>query len=226
MHSLAQLLTAAEEQIERLEAEPDAPDRTARLLQASLLTQLAAALLLEPDFPAGPQGLEQRQDRERARRAVRFLWARHEHRTRRLVTRAPELAPAPKRVPPRTEADRQLAAETAATVRELRELQLDLFGDDLELTRRYESGSRSSAVQEAAWGLLVGYWPSQRRWLRSKREPPTKQSALVSRRSAELHRPTWQHEVSREFWHRLNPDVLFWSDPLPCPDSTPPSQEL
>jgi len=40
-----------------------------------------------------------------------------------------------------------------------------------------------------------------------------------------LHRPTWQNEVSREFWRSLDPDFLFWSDPLPAAETAEPSQK-
>ncbi len=82
-------------------------------------------------------------------------------------------------------------------------------------------------VRGATRGLLLGYWQSQRRLLRIKREHPPKQAKRPkSDLRADLHRPTWQNEVSREFWRRLDPAFLFWSDPLPAEDSAPLSQEL
>lgn len=67
----AKVLAAAEAVLSRLEsaalesAAQDAPLRKHLLLQASLLARLAAALLLEPGFPALPEGFDNEHGRFR-----------------------------------------------------------------------------------------------------------------------------------------------------------------
>ena len=222
----ARVLSAADEILAKLESSPDAPDRERLLLGASFLARLAAALLLQPDFPALPEGFDRLRDRDRARRAAHQL-ALSRGRQYRSYSKSHREPTPRERKPgfPVTEIDRRLAAETAATLHELEVARLDLLGAYLHL-RRDSSPSPNPEVQAASLSLVDRYWCSHQRLLEIDVERPPK-SAGRRRHGirSQLHGPLWEHEVTWEFWRRLDPDFLFWSDPLPA-DPSNLSQQL
>ena len=69
----AAVLGLVERILGQWEASADSGDRNRLFLQASLPGRLAAALLVEPDFPALPDGFWRLLDRVRARAAARQL---------------------------------------------------------------------------------------------------------------------------------------------------------
>jgi len=222
----AAVLAAADQMLTELESLPpgNSPKPDLALLQASFLTRLAAALLLEPDFPDLPAGFERLLDRDRARRAARQL-AKSRGREYRAFSKKKEEPDPRNRSPgaPLTETDRRLGAETMATLRQLETVRLELLNE----YQRFESdstASRNPQVQAASLALLGRYWRSRQRLLEMTTERTSKSSPRRAK-AVQLHPPAWKHDVPWELWPTLDQRYLFWSDPLPSPNQAPLSQE-
>ena len=222
----AAVLAAADQILTELESlsSGNSPKPDSSLLQASFLTRLAAALLLEPDFPDLPAGFERLLDRDRARRAARQLAKSRGREYQAFTKKKAELAPR-NRNPgaPLTDTDRRLGAETMATLRQLETLRLELLNEYL----RFESDStatRNPEVQAASLVLLDRYWRSRQRLLEMTTERTSKASSRRAK-AVQLHPPAWKHEVTWELWQTFDQRYLFWSDPLPSQNQAPLSQE-
>lgn len=203
-------------------AETSPKQRHLLLRQAAFLTRLAAALLLEPEFPALPQGFWRLLDRDRARQAAVQLsesqvcqWQSH---TQRGLQPTPYSRHAGR---PQAEIDYRLAAATAETLCDLKTVRRELFQDYLDLLRCEEPGSANPGVQEASLALLEGYWRDRKRL---PRLGVVHRSTAVLRRPwwrgivTQLHPPSWKHDVTWEMWDSLDRKTLYWSDPLPAED--------
>lgn len=219
----ALVLAAAERVLHELESTPDPPERNRLLLQASFLARLASALLLEPEFPALPEGFERLLDRDRARLAARQL-ARSRSRQYQSFSRKGGAPNSRDRKPgrPVTEIDHRLAARTAATIRELEATRLDLFSAYLHLWDD-ASTTPDPETETASLALLDRYWRSQRRPLKIAVERPPKGRSRKSSMTG-LHPPRWEN-ITWALWRSLDERYLFWSDPVP-PDLPVMSQEL
>jgi hypothetical protein len=183
------------------------------------LNRLAAALLLEPDFPALPDGFGRLLDRDRGRTAARQLADSRERQYRSYTKKGAEPTPRdPKSGRPYIEIDIRLAAQTSATLQDLEATRLDLFREYFEFVNRDET-SNHAEVQSAALALLARYWQSQGRLLRLEIQRPSKLSPPSSRGgiTAQLHPPVWKDQITREVRRTLDHLYLFWSDPLPGP---------
>jgi hypothetical protein len=159
------VLAMAERIVAELESSPERADRNLLLLQASFLNRLAAALLLEPDFPALPGGFGRLLDRDRARTAARQLADSRGRQYRSYTQKGAEPTPRdPNPGRPYTAIDLRLAAQTAATLQDLEAARLDLFREYLQFANRSET-SNDPEVCSAALALLARYWQSQGRLL-------------------------------------------------------------
>jgi hypothetical protein len=124
--------------------------------------------------------------------------------------------------PPGDADRRRLAAEAAATIRELEATRLDLFSAYLHLWDD-SSTTADPPAETAILALLDRYWRSHRRLLEIEIERPPQVPLRRSRKSMSgLHPPHWQHDITWELWRSLDQRYLFWSDPIPRLD--PPSR--
>lgn len=224
----AKVLAAAERVLHELESAPDTPERNRLLLQASFLARLASALLLEPEFPALPEGFERLLDRDRARLAARQLARSRGRQYRSFSRKGGDPTPRDRqRGTPVMEIDHRLAARTAATIRELEDARIDLFSAYLHLWDD-ASTTPDPEAETASLALLDRYWRSQRRLLQIAVERPPKGPLRRSRKDSMsgLHPPHWKHYITWELWRSLDQQYLFWTDPIPRADPSVPSQEL
>jgi hypothetical protein len=189
----AGVLRLAERILGALEGSADPVHRNRLLLQASFLVRLAAAQLIEPDFPALPHGFWRLLDRDRARVAARQLAESRGRRYRSFSKRASKPTPPDRTGSPQTEIDRRLAAATAATLENLRSVRRDLLREYLDLASRNDAGSRSAEVRAATLALVDGYWRSGRQLLGIE-EANHAQKPRRARRAARarLRRPLWE----------------------------------
>ncbi len=218
----ATVLGLAERILRQLEGSADSGDRNRLFLQASFLVRLAAALLVEADFPALPDGFWRLLDRDRARAAARQLAESRGSWYRSFSKHGTEPAPPDRAGSPREEIDHRLAAQTAATLEDLRSTRLDLFSEYLDLANRDDVGSQNPEVRAASLALLDGHWRSRRRLLQietARAQKPRRRSRHG--RSAKLRPPLWEAAVTGELWLSLDPRFLLWSDPLPTPQDDP-----
>lgn len=215
----AAVLTEADRIVTELKNDPFQPiisDK--RIGNTSFLIRLAAALLLESDFPALPDGFDCLLERDRARAAAPHLAS-----LRVLVARShtqkakPMSLPRPNRGASSTDMDHCLAAQTAATLQDLRATRLDLLNEYLELSRANLPGDNAPDTSSYSVALLDCYWRSRRRLLGINSEPHPKSLPPKRRPNVRsyLRRPPWEHDITWELWRLLDHRYLLWTDPEP-----------
>lgn len=217
------VLGLAERIVAQCERSADPVRRNHLLLQSSFLVRLATALLIEPHFPALPDGFWRLLDRDRARAAARQLAESRGRRYRSFSKRASKPTPVDRSGSPQVEIDRRLARQTATTLDDLKAVRRDLFREYLDLAGRDEVSSPNPEVRAASLALVDGYWRSGRCLLRigSKRaQHPLSRGGI----QAQLRPPLWEHDVTWELWRSLDRHFLLWSDPLPATGPTPGSR--
>lgn len=178
------VLDVAESLVQRLESS-DSPSLQPELLPlASFFLRLAAALLLEKDFPALPEALDILIARDQSRLAGRDLSRRLLEEQSCLMRRnALQLPPEPRRPGrPLTDHDQRLGAETAQTVRDLQAIRADLFCEYLFLGSHLPPPEQLPEPTAGALALLHKYWQDRRRLLliREPRRKPEAESAAVA----------------------------------------------
>jgi hypothetical protein len=169
------VLRVAQSLLRRLES-CDSPSLQPGLLPlASFFLRLAAALLLEKDFPALPEALDILIARDQSRFAGRDLSRRLLEEQSCLMRRnAFQLPPEPRRPGrPLTEHDQRLGAETAQTVLDLQAVRADLFCEYLFLGSHLPPPEQLPEPRAGALALLHKYWQDRRR-LPLIREPRRK----------------------------------------------------
>ena len=208
-------------------AEASLEQRDVLLSQAVFLTRLAAALVLDPNFPALPDGFSRLLDRDRARTAAAQLSLSHRGQGQSHTKRHLPLTPGDRNPGrPAEEIDHRLAAETTETLKDLNTLRRELFQDYLDLLRRDEPSSPNPEVQNASLMLLDCYWRDRKRL---PRLGVVQRSTAVPRRCwwrgivTAMDPPTWKKEVTWELWKSLDHKTLYWSAPLPADDAVAPS---
>lgn len=171
-------MTAAHRLLRQLEIRNDSPDAVELLALASFFLRLAAALLLEKDFPALPEGLNILIARDQSRVAGRDLSRRLLNEQSSFLRRKPrQLPPEPPRPGrPLTDHDRRLGAETARTLQTLQAIRADLFCEYLLLGSHLPPPEELPEPTAGALALLHKYWQDRRRLLlirepRRKAEP-------------------------------------------------------
>lgn len=166
----AQAMSAAERLLDQLIACSDAPERAELLAVASFSLRLAAALLLEKDFPALPERLDILIARDLSRRLI-------EEQSSFMRRQASQLPPEPRRPGrPLTDHDRRPGAETARTLQDLAAIRADLFCEYLFLGSHLPPPDELPEPTAGALALLHKYWQDRRRLLliresRRKQEP-------------------------------------------------------
>ena len=169
-------MSAAERLLDQLDSCSDAPERAGLLAVASFFLRLAAALVLEKDFPALPEGLDILIARDQSRLAGQDLSRRLiEEQSSFMRRQAAQLPPEP-RSPgrPLTDHDRCLGAETARTRLDLAAIRADLFCEYLFLGSHLPPPDELPEPTAGALALLHKYWQDRRRLLLI-REPRRKQ---------------------------------------------------
>lgn len=223
----ASVLDAAGQILAQWQASPEPARRQLLLRHACLLARVAAALLLEPGFPAPPAGIDRLLYRDLARRAARQL-ATAFARQKRSYTRkgAGELTShVRQRGLPSREIDWRLTALTATSLQELRSERIELLREYLFLSGQRSLSRTHSDVHAATLALMDCYWRSGRRLLQIIVEPSCHPRPRRSRRdiTSQMHPPKWQEEVSWEIWKTLDQRYLFWSDPASDAETLNPS---
>jgi hypothetical protein len=161
----AEAMSAAERLVEQLESCADVPDPTELLTLASFFLRLAAALVLEKDFPALPDGLDVLIARDQSRVAGQDLSRRLlEQQSTFMRPKAVQLPPEPRRPGrPLTDRDRRLGAETARTLQDLAAIRADLFCEYLFLGSHLPPPDELPEPTAGALALLHKYWQDRRR---------------------------------------------------------------
>jgi len=149
-------MSAAERLLDQLDSCSDAPERAELLAVASFFLRLAAALLLEKDFPALPEGFDILIARDQSpvagRHLSRCLLEEQSSFMRRQVSQLP---PEPRR----------LGAETARTLQDLAATRADLFCEYLFLGSHLPPPEELPEPTAGALALLHTYWQDRRRLL-------------------------------------------------------------
>lgn len=168
-------MNAAEGLLEELDSCGNSPAPAELLTLASFFLRLAAALLLEKDFPALPEGLDILIARDQSRVAGRHLSRRLlEEQSSLMRSKALQLPPEPCRPGrPLTDHDRRLGAETARTLQDLAAIRADLFCEYLFLGSHLPPPDELPEPTAGALALLHKYWQDRRR-LPLIREPRRK----------------------------------------------------
>jgi len=159
--------------VERMLAGAPGTAHPSALVQASFLTRLARALLVEPDFPALPEAFERLLERDRARRAARQLAECHQRESRSFTNKgANSSAPDRKSGVPSREIDHRLAAQTAVILRDLEARRLSWFAEYLEMCSTGASATGNPEVAAASLALVDRYWRARRQLPRIDPERP------------------------------------------------------
>lgn len=163
----AQAMSATERLLDKLDSCSDAPERAELLAVASFFLRLAAALVLEKDFPALPEGLDILIARDQSRLAGQDLSRRLIEEQSSLMRRQASQLPPEPRSPgrPLTDHDRRLGAETARTLRDLAAIRADLFCEYLFFGSQLPPPDELPEPTAGALALLHKYWQDRRRLL-------------------------------------------------------------
>lgn len=180
-------MSAAERLLDQLDSCSDPPERAELLALASFFLRLAAALLLEKDFPALPEGLDILIARDQSRVAGRYLSrCLFEEQSSFLRRQASQLQPEPRRPGrPLTDHDRRLGAETARTLEDLQAIRADLFCEYLFLGSHLPPPDELPEPTAGALALLHKYWQDRRRLplIREPRRKPEPEPAAAEAES-------------------------------------------